>query len=75
MAIAEEVVAELPAEAKRGWKQVTDNYRIESPGLEPIVALLFTKIAEEITDSDGRLEWASTSSRTSDPSPTAALSQ
>ena len=28
----------LPAEAKRGWKQVTDNYRIESSGLEPIVA-------------------------------------
>jgi len=100
MAIAEEVVAELPAEAKRGWKQVTDNYRIESPGLEPIVAFavnggsleftvsyivdyarrtfmkdrLFTKIAEEITDSDGRLEWSSASSRASDPSPAAALS-
>jgi small-conductance mechanosensitive channel len=101
MAIAEEVVAELPAEAKRGWKQVTDNYRIESPGLEPIVAFavnggsfeftvsyivdyaqrtvmkdrLFTKIAEEIIDSDGRLEWASASSRASNPSPAVALSQ
>jgi small-conductance mechanosensitive channel len=101
MAIAEEVVSELPAEAKRGWKRVTDNYRIESPGLEPMVAFavnggcleftvsyivdyaertvmkdrLFTKIAEEIINSDGRLQWASASSRASDPSPTAALSQ
>jgi hypothetical protein len=28
MGIGEEV---LPAEAERGWKQVADNYRIESP--------------------------------------------
>lgn len=101
MAVAEEVVAELPAEAKRGWQQVTDNYRIESPGLEPIVAFavnggcleftvsyivdyaertvmkdrLFTKIAEEIINSDGRLQWGSASSQASDPSPATPLSQ
>jgi hypothetical protein len=66
---------------------VTENFQIENPRLDPIVALamnggrleyrvsdivdyrertvvvvrdwLFTKIAEEISKSDGRLKWAS----------------
>jgi small-conductance mechanosensitive channel len=82
-----EAVAKFLVDAEKAWKRVTDDYEIEKPGLEPIVALavnsgrleftvsyivdyrerivvkdwLFTKIAEEILKSDGRLEWASTS--------------
>lgn len=88
--IAQETVAEFMEEARHTWKGVTDNYRIENPDLEPMVALavggcleftvsyivdyaqrtvtkdrLFTKIADQIANSQGRLEWASSSSPSS----------
>lgn len=83
--VAKEVIAQFLVDAEKAWKRVTDNFQIENPRLDPIVALavnggrleytvsyivdyrertvvkdwLFTKIAEEISKSDGRLEWAS----------------
>jgi Mechanosensitive ion channel, beta-domain len=85
--VAEETVAQFLTEAERTWKQITDNFRIANPRLEPIVAFvvnggcleftvsyivdytagtvmkdrLFTKIADEIAKSNGRLHWASSS--------------
>lgn len=89
--VAHEAVAVFMQEARHSWKGVTDNYRIENPDLEPIVALavtggcleftvsyivdyaqrtvmkdrLFTKIADQIANGQGRLEWASSSSPSS----------
>jgi small-conductance mechanosensitive channel len=99
--VAEETVAHFLIEAGSAWKQITDNFRITNPRLEPIVALvvnggcleftvsyivdytertvmkdrLFTKIAEEITNSDGRLHWASSSAAAQDQGATANLSR
>jgi small-conductance mechanosensitive channel len=86
--IARQTVADSMEEARHTWKSLTDNYRIENPDLEPIVALavngggldftvsyivdyarrtvtkdrLFTNIADQIANSQGRIEWASSSS-------------
>lgn len=91
LGIAQETVGDFMGEAQHTWKRVTDDYRIENPDLEPIVALavnggcleftvsyivdyaqrtvtkdrLFTKIADQIATSQGRLEWASASSPSS----------
>jgi small-conductance mechanosensitive channel len=99
--VAEETVAHFLIEAGSAWKQITDNFRITNPRLEPIVALvvnggcleftvsyivdytertvmkdrLFTKIAEEITNSDGRLHWASSSAAAPNQAATADLSR
>jgi len=99
--VAEETVAHFLIEAGTAWKQITDNYRIANPRLEPIVAFvvnggcleftvsyivdymertamkdrLFTKIAEEITNSDGRLHWASSSTAARDQAAAADLSR
>jgi small-conductance mechanosensitive channel len=99
--VAEETVAHFLIEAGSAWKQITDNFRITNPRLEPIVALvvnggcleftvsyivdytertvmkdrLFTKIAEEITNSDGRLHWASSSAAAPSQTATADLSR
>src|SRR5262245_31986084 len=85
--VAKETVARFLTEAESTWKQVTDNFRIANPRLEPIVAFvvnggsleftvsyivdyreqtvmkdrLFTRIVDEITNSNGRLHWASSS--------------
>jgi small-conductance mechanosensitive channel len=87
--VAEETVARFPRAAESSWKQVTDNYRITNPRLEPIVTFvvnggcleftvsyivdytertvmkdrLFTRIVEEIAQSNGRLHWASLSNK------------
>lgn len=81
--IAQETVADFMEEAQHTWKDVKDDYRIENPGLEPLMSLavnggsleftvsyivdyaqrtlmkdrLFTKIADEIANNQGRLEW------------------
>ena len=91
LAIAHQTVADFIEEAQHPWKDVTDNYPIENPDLESIVALavnggsleftvsytvdyaqrtvmkdrLFTKIAGQIANSRGRLEWASSSTSSS----------
>src|ERR1700733_14911692 len=83
--IAKEAIGEYLVEAQTSWKVISDNYRSETPPLEPTVALvvssgslefpvsyvvdytkrtamkdqLFTKIIEEVSNSDGRLECAS----------------
>ena len=83
--IAKEAIGEYLVEAQISWKVISDNYRSETPPLEPTVALvvssgslefavsyvvdytkrtamkdqLFTKIIEEVSNSDGRLECAS----------------
>jgi hypothetical protein len=87
--VAEEIVARFLTVAESSWKQVTDNYRITNPRLEPIVTFvvnggcleftvsyivdytertvmkdrLFAKIVEEVATSNGRLHWASSSTR------------
>ena len=89
--VARDTVADFMQEAQHAWKRVTDNYRIENPGLEPIVALavnggsleftmsyivdyahrtvmkdrLFTKIADLVSNSQGRLQWTSSPSSSS----------
>lgn len=103
--IAQETVADFIEEAQHTWKDIKDDYRIENPGLEPIVTLavnggsleftvsyivdyaqrtlmkdrLFTRIADEIANSQGRLEWAfsgaSSSSASQESSPAASLSR
>lgn len=93
--IAQETVADFMEEAQHTWKDVKDDYRIENPGLEPLVSLavnggsleftvsyivdyaqrtlmkdrLFTKIADEIANNQGRLEWAFSSASSSSASP------
>src|SRR5262245_32292184 len=85
--VAKETVAHSLTEAKSTWKQVTDNFRIANPSLEPIVSFavnggcleftlsyivdyreqtlmkdrLFTRIMDEIANSDGCVCWASSS--------------
>jgi len=97
--VAEETVAHFLIEAGTAWKQITDNYRIANPRLQPIVSFvvnsgcleftvsyivdytertvmkdrLFTKIAEEIMNSDGRLHWASSSTAAPEKAATADL--
>lgn len=91
--VAKETVSDYLVEAQGSWKQITENYRIENPLLEPTVTLqanggslefslsyivdytrrtivkdhLFTKILDEIANSDGRLEWASSSTTVQSP--------
>jgi small-conductance mechanosensitive channel len=88
--VAKDTVAHFLTEAESTWRQVTDNFRIANPRLEPIVAFvvnggaleftvsyivdyreqtvmkdrLFTRIVDEITNSNGRLSWASSSTTT-----------
>src|SRR5262245_11523803 len=83
--VVEETVAHFLTEAESSWKQVTDNFRIANPSLEPSVSFvvnggcleftvsyivdyreqtlmkdrLFTRIMDEIANSDGRVCWAS----------------
>jgi small-conductance mechanosensitive channel len=91
--VAKAAIGDYLVEAHLSWREMSDNFRIEKPSLEPSVALavnsaslefalsyvvdytkrtamqdqLFTKIVEEVANSNGRLEWAS--------SATAATSQ
>jgi small-conductance mechanosensitive channel len=91
--VAKDTVAHFPAEAERAWRYLTDNYHIESTGLEPTVAMavnggcleftlsyivdynertamkdrLFTKIADEIAMSNGRVDWAFSSRPSFEP--------
>jgi small-conductance mechanosensitive channel len=83
--VANETIGEYLAEAQTSWKTISENFRSESPSLEPTVALvvnagsleltvdyvvdytkrtvmkdrLFTKIVQEVANSNGRLAWAS----------------
>jgi small-conductance mechanosensitive channel len=83
--IANETVDDRLVEAEHTWKQITEDFRLENPPLEPSVTLavnggsleftlryivdyteatatkdrLFTKVVEEIANSNGRLDWAS----------------
>jgi small-conductance mechanosensitive channel len=83
--VAKAAIGDYLVEAHLSWRQISDNYQIEKPSLEPTVALavksgsleftlsyvvnytkrtamqdqLFTKIVEEVANSNGRLEWAS----------------
>ena len=85
--VAKETVNDYLVEAQGSWKQITENYRIENPLLEPTVTLqasggtlefsvsyivdytrrtivkdqLFTKIVDQVANSNGRLGWASSS--------------
>jgi small-conductance mechanosensitive channel len=82
--VAKEAIGDYLVEAHLSWREISDNFRIEKPSLEPSVALavnsaslefalsyvvdytkrtamqdqLFTKIVEEVANSNGRLEWA-----------------
>src|SRR3984957_18864459 len=86
--VAKANVADSLVEAERSWTKVADNFRLETPRLEPTVSLmvsggsleftlsyvvdytsrtlmkdrLFTNIVEEVTKSDGRLAWVTSSS-------------
>jgi len=97
--IAQETVAGFMEDAQHTWRGIKDDYRIENPGLEPIVTLtvnggsleftvsyivdyaertvmkdqLFTKIADEIANSQGRLEWAFSSASSSTASQESSL--
>jgi hypothetical protein len=61
--------------ANGGSLEVTVSYIVDYAERTVMKDCLFTKIAGEIMNSDGPLQWASASCRASDASPTAALSQ
>jgi small-conductance mechanosensitive channel len=92
--VVQETVGHFLTEAEGDWAQVTDNFRLINPRLDPNIALivnggsleftvtyivnyaertamkdrLFTKIADEIAKSKGRLAWASSSTVAAQPS-------
>jgi small-conductance mechanosensitive channel len=83
--VAKGAIGEYVVEAQTSWENVSENYRIAKPPLEPTVVLvvnagsleftldyvvdytqrsimkdkLFTRIVEEVANSNGRIEWAS----------------
>jgi small-conductance mechanosensitive channel len=97
--VAKAAIGNYLVEAHMSWKQISDNFRIEKPSLEPTVVLavnsaslefrlsyvvdytkrtamqdqLFSKIAQEVANSNGRLEWASSAATVTSQPPTPDL--
>ena len=49
LGIAKETVADYLAEAERSWREVSDNFRLENPSLEPTVTLVVNSGSLEFT--------------------------